>query len=245
MLPAPLTTALPKLAALIDDQRPLISAALLDLRVTQIDDTVIHTDVLTQHSYDLLTSKAQQDYLDTVLSRYFNRAATFSFTLSIEPPASSIQHQESSAKKRTANTLTFTERAALQNWMSQDENRAFVANESDVAAADKATLDLSLMVTAMAGSESDCKPAFPRLIITPGNIASMRKILGIEKVKPVKPAPAPVHDIDLVALHAQVQQHHLQLDPIAGVNIAEVLSNLRNSLFGLENRVKSLEASAD
>lgn len=229
MLPAPLTTALPKLAALIDDQRPLISAALLDLRVTQIDDAVIHTEVTTQHSYDLLTSKAQQDYLDTVLSRYFNRAATFSFTLSIEPPASSIQHQESSAKKRTANTLTFTERAALQAWMQQADNDAYVANESDADAAVKATLDL----------------ADKGIIITAGNIASMRKILGIEKTKPVKPAPPPVHDIDLIALQAQVQQHHLQLDPIAGVNIAEVLSNLRNSLFGLENRVTSLEASAD
>ena len=138
----------------------------------------------------------------------------------------------------SVNTLTFTERAALQAWMNQPANTEFVANEADTQAAANAQLDLGFD-------------------ITPGNIGSMRKILGIEKVKPLKPAP--VHDIDLVALHAQVQQHHLQLGPISGLNLAEALIKLRDTLHkietavlqlrvpleALDQRVKSLEATDD
>ena len=248
MLPAPFTNALPKLAAIIDDERPLISAALLDIIVTDIGDTIVRAEVTTDHNFEILTMPSQHEYLNKALSRHWGKEAAFSLTLSV-PVATSMPQAPSptpAAPKRTANTLTFTERAALQHWMNQPENRSFTANESDAEAARQATKDLALMVKAVAWSEGDCEPAFPGIIITAGNIASMRKILGIEKVKPAKPAPTtPPHDIDLVALQAQVQQHHLQLDPIAGVNIAEVLSNLRNSLHEIKERVKSLEAAAD
>lgn len=242
MSPTPLTTALPKLAAQIDAERPLISAALLDLRVTQIDDTVIHTDVITQHSYDILTSASQQDYLDGVLSRHFGRPTTFSFSLNLptaEPPLSPVP---TPASPRTNNTLTFTERAALQHWMSVTENHVFVARESDTAAARKATHDFRAMVKALPGAESDCEPAFPDITITAGNIASMRKILGIEKLKP-QPAVAlaKAGDIDLVALHAKVAQHDLQLDPIAGISLAEVLTALRDTLHALKERVDDID----
>lgn len=230
MQPTPLTTALPKLAARIDDERPLISHALLDVIVTEIGDAIVRAEVTTEHSFEILSMPAQHEYLNAALSREWQKAAGFYLTLHIpsNPPPTTANHSQppQTSPKRTANTLTYTERANLQSWMSVAENTAFVANESDALAAGKATGDLKMDITA-------------------GNIAGMRKILGIEKVKPVKPTPAPVHNIDLGALQAQVQQHHLQLDPIAGVNIAEVLSNLRNSLFELENRVKSLEASAD
>lgn len=241
MQPTPFLTAFPKLAALIDAERPLISAALLDIRVTQIGESTLHADVTTEHSYDILTSPAQQTYLNSALSRHFERSAVFHFTLNLPsepPPAPANNGQPPQPPKRTANTLTFTERAALQAWMNQPANTEFVANEADTQAAANAQLDLGFD-------------------ITPGNIGSMRKILGIEKVKPLKPAP--VHDIDLVALHAQVQQHHLQLGPISGLNLAEALIKLRDTLHKIETavlqlrvpledldqRVKSLEATDD
>ena len=111
--------------------------------------------------------------------------------------------------------------------MSQPANTAGVANEADTQAAANAQLDLGFDITA-------------------GNIASMRKLLGIEKIKPTKPTPAvPPHDIDLVALHAKVEAHDLQLAPLKANNLAAILSGLRNSLEDLENRIKSLEASND
>jgi hypothetical protein len=248
MQPTPLTTALPRLAAQIDAERPLISAALLDILVTEIGDDVIIAEVTTQHSYDILTSPAQHEYLNRALSTHWDKPASVSLTLHIpsNPPPTTANHSQppQTSLKRIANTLAFRERTALQQWMSQDENRAFVANESDADAARQATQDFALMVKAMAGAEHECEPAFPGLIITAGNIASMRKLLGIEKVKPVKPAPpSPPHDIDLVALHAKVEAHDLQLAPIAGVNIAEVLSNLRNSIHEHKERLDALESA--
>jgi hypothetical protein len=111
--------------------------------------------------------------------------------------------------------------------MSQGPNAAFVATESDNDAATQASAHLDMPITA-------------------GNILSMRKILGIEKVKPTKPTPQPpLHDIDLVALHAKVEVHDLQLATLEANNLASILSGLRNSLVELENRIKSLEASDD
>jgi hypothetical protein len=237
MQPTPFLIAFPKLAALIDAERPLISAALLDIVVTDIHEFAISCDVTAQHSYDILTSVSQRNYLNQALSRHWEKEAEFRTYLAI-PQVKEATGIRPITQKRTANTLTFTERAALQTWMSQPANTAFVANEADTQAAANAQLDIGFD-------------------ITPGNIGSMRKILGIRKLKPHKPAP--VHDIDLVALHAQVQQHHLQLGPISGLNLAEALINLRDTLHKLETivlqlrgpledldqRVKSLEATDD
>lgn len=229
MNPTPFATAFPHLAAQIDSERPLISAALLDILVTHIGDDHILAEVTTQHSYELLTIQSQHEYLHKALSRHWGKDASFSLTRHIpsaQPPdivtpALDAAIAQSNAK-RTANTLTFTERAALQFWMQQEVNEAYVANESDADAAAKATQDL----------------AAKGIAITSGNIAGMRKILRIEKVK--KTPPPPAHDIDLVALHAQVQQHHLQLDPIAGINLAEALTNLRDSMCKLEDTINRL-----
>jgi hypothetical protein len=252
MNPTPFSTAFPHLAAQIDAERPLISAALLDILVTDIRDDFILAEVTTQHSYDLLTSSTQHDYLNRALTSSWRRPASVSLTRHIPsaPPPDNVtpaldaaiaQSNTKRTAKRTANTLTFTERAALQFWMQQADNAAYVANESDTDAAIKATQDL----------------AAKGIAVTAGNISGMRKILGIDKVK--KTPPPPAHDIDLVALQAQVQQHHLQLDPIAGLNLAEALVNLRDSMCKLEDtihrlreqttahedRLKSLEASND
>jgi hypothetical protein len=248
MSPTPFATAFPHLAAQIDAERPLISAALIDILVTDIQDDFILAEVTTQHSYDLLTSATQHDYLNRALTSSWRRPASVSLTRHI--PSAPLPDNGTTAldaaiaqsnAKRTANTLTFTERATLQFWMQQADNAAYVANESDTDAAIKATQDL----------------AAKGIAVTAGNISGMRKILGIDKVK--KTPPPPAHDIDLVALQAQVQQHHLQLDPIAGLNLAEALVNLRDSMCKLEQlvielrgpleeydaRLKSLEASND
>lgn len=217
MNPTPFATAFPHLAAQIDAERPLISAALIDILVTHIGDDHILAEVTTPHSYELLTIPSQNEYLHKALSRHWGKDASFSLTRHI-PSAPPPDIAQSNAK-RTANTLTFTERAALQFWMQQEVNEAYVANESDTDAALKATQDL----------------ADKRIVITSGNIAGMRKILRIDKVK--KTPPPTAHDIDLVALQAQVQQHHLQLDPIAGLNLAEALVNLRDSMCKLEDTI--------
>jgi hypothetical protein len=248
MNPTPFATAFPHLAAQIDAERPLISAALIDILVTGIDASGIEADVTTQHSYDMLTSPTQQTYLNASLANHWGTPASIAFhrhNSSAQPPgivtpALDAAIAQSNAK-RTANTLTFTERASLQFWMQQEVNQAYVANESDADAAVKATQDL----------------ADKGIAVTAGNIAGMRKILRIDKVK--KTPPPPAHDIDLVALQAQVQQHHLQLDTIAGLNLAEALVNLRDSMCKLEDtiarlhkqttahdaRLTSLEASND
>jgi len=215
MTPTPLTAAFPKLAAAIDAERPLISAALLDIRITDIRDNTVVADVINEHSFTILTSSSQQCYLDTALSNHMGHAATFLFNLAFDKQE--LPLQSNTGPKRTSNTLTFTERNQLQQWMQQPANTDLVALDSDTVAAKQASTDLALA-------------------ITPGNIASMRKILGVEKIKPAKAAMVPAHDIDLLALYARVEQHHLQLDPIAGISIAEVLTNLRDDLHALEKR---------
>lgn len=267
MTPTPFTTALPKLAALIDDERPLISAALLDVVVTNITDEVVMAEVATQHSFEILTTSSQHDYLNRALSKHWEKNASFALILNI-PSTPSPESIQSPGPKRTSNTLTFTERAALQNWMNQPENQQFTANESDNDAARQATKDLGAMVKAVVGHEGDCEPAFPGLIITAGNIASMRKILGIEKVKPAKPAPAPTHDIDLIILTQRVNRHGEMLhnaaidarnttDAIAQLrdlvdkltsslaSLDKTVIELRGPIEDIDSRLKSLESSND
>ena len=221
MTPTPFLKAFPKLAATIDDERPLISAALLDIRITNIESETVAADVLTEHSFEILRSPRQRDYLDNALTKHMGHPCMLLFNLKPEV-TEEFTLQPPPKPKRAANTLTYSERANLEHWMQLPENADYVAKESDALAAGKATGDLKMDITA-------------------SNIASMRKILGIEKLKPTPPAPPP--NIDLIALHAQVQQHHAQLDPIAGVNIAEVLSNLRNSLAELKTRIDALESA--
>lgn len=189
MTPAPITAALPGLATKIEDERPLIASALLDIRVTRIDDTVLHCAVSDPHSYEILTSPRQWDYLNKTLSAHFGRDSTFDFTLNLNgsqlPPT----------PRRTANTLTYHERKALENWMQQPDNALFVAHESDADAARQASKDLT------------------PTIITPGNIGSMRKLLGLEKAKPEKPQPPALPEgLTLADLQARVQDHEERID---------------------------------
>jgi len=120
--------------------------------------------------------------------------------------------------RKDPNTLTLKERIALMEWCEQHRDRCATDTDPELAAA----------------ASIGC--AF---IVTVGNISGMRRQLDITKRKPA----APAHDIDLVALQARVAQHHLQLDPVAGINLAEALSNLRNTLHALEARLDTLESA--
>lgn len=121
---------------------------------------------------------------------------------------------------RTNNTLKLLDRVNLMQWMEIPENRDYIAKESDALAAGKATGDL-------------------KFDVTPANIGSIRKTLGIEKYK--APAPARAPDIDLVALAAKVAQHGIQLDPIADFNIPHLLTNLSAYLNLLVKRIDIID----
>jgi hypothetical protein len=226
MTPAPLTHCLPKLAAQIDNDRPLIAAALLDIRVLEIKDDAVIADVITQHSYDILTTQSQRSYINAALTQHFGHESHFSLALNLtpaeDPPLSQPPVDGGSATPkppRHSNSLTYAERSKLQAWMDMPENTQFVANNSDALAAGKATGELQMDITA-------------------GNIAGMRKVLGIDKTKPAKTEPA--HDIDLVALHALVQEHHLQLEPLKNNTLAGILSGLRNSIHAIEQQIATI-----
>lgn len=83
------------------------------------------------------------------------------------------------------NHLTLKQSIELYRWMDRPDHREYVAKESDADTAAKASQELGFAITAP-------------------NILHIRKELGIQKIKPAKD-PATAGDVDLVALHAQVQ----------------------------------------
>ena len=97
-----------------------------------------------------------------------------------QPPSTALP---STPPPSARNTLHFTERSLLSDWMKRPENAAYVAKNTDATAAGKATHDLNFDISI-------------------GNIIGMRNTLGIEKFKPEKPAPLPGEFalIDLIAL---------------------------------------------
>lgn len=167
--------------------------------------------------------------MNTELS--LNHAATAAPTATSDPnnPEQAARTKESGA--RTNNTLTLKERVALLTWMDTPEHRAFVAKESDNDAAALATQDLDAL-----GHTFD---------VTHANIASIRKTLGIEKLKAAKPAPVP--QVDLSALMERVQRHGAMIHD-ASVDarcMQDAITQLRARVDDLEKRLASLEASND
>lgn len=225
MKSTPFLEALPHLAALIDDERPLISAALLDLRVTEIGDSIVHADVTTQHSYDILTTQSQHDYLNAALTKHWGKPSSLFLTLNLpsEPPLSPLPPVPNDKPKRTANTLTFSKRNQLQSWMTIAENTTYVANESDVLAAGKAIGDL-------------------QMDITPGNIKSMRQLLGIEKVKPTPTTPILPEGLTLADLQARLQAHEKRLDALTGTTagLQGIVPDLRVRADGMQATIADL-----
>lgn len=207
-LPAPLAHAFPHLVAEIDADRPLISAALVDVQVTEITADTIRCNVTTSHSYDLLTSASQHDYLNTVACKHLKHPnATFIFyndrpttaeqdmgelprpaSFSLETTAIAPQEPPPPATTNGTpqrNALKIMDRLSLITWMQIPENKEYVEKQTDAEAAIRATNDLQIAITA-------------------GNIIGIRTNLGIKKFKPEKPADPPA-DVDLAALQKQFE----------------------------------------
>ena len=190
MTPAPLAHALPNLVAQIDAERPLISAVLLDVIVTEIQDDAILADVSTDYSFALLTRPAQAAYLDGVLSEQFNKP-NCRFIFNRPTPSEAVPAKDGPQR----NALKFNERSKLSDWMKLPENTDFVAKNTDTTAAGKATHDLGFDIST-------------------GNIIGMRVTLGIAKFKPAPTSAQAAQDTDLIALHQQLKEHGLQCEAL-------------------------------
>lgn len=223
-LPAPLAHAFPHLVAEIDADRPLIAAALVDVQVIKITDQIIYCNVLTQHSFEILTTSSQSGYLDNVAAKHLKHpGAVFMFyndrpttaeqdmgelprpaSFSLETTANAPQEPPPPATTNGGpqrNALKIMDRVALIAWMRLPENTEFVAKETDAAAAIKATTDLKIDITA-------------------GNIIGIRTNLDIKKFKPEKPANPPA-DVDLASLQKQFEA--VKID---AANTTEVINTL-------------------
>jgi len=213
-----LAQAFPHIAAKIDAERVLLARPIAEHTTCEWSDKeiILHCD--DDATYQLLTTPSQAAYLREAFSLPIRAMRQ----LAPDAQPATENSEPSTKQKRTANTLTFLERQALQTWMSQPATTEFVAHESDTDAARQATKDHRLL--------------FPDLTITPANIASMRKILRIEKVKPEKPAPLQLPDgLTLADLQARLQAHEERLDDlrVAGQGMTAAIAELHSRLHTL------------
>lgn len=184
-----LAQAFPHIAAQIDAERVLLARPIAEHTTCEWSDKeiILHCD--DDATYQLLTTSSQSAYLREAFPLPIHAMRK----LPTEP--STKNEEQRTMVKRTANALTFLERQALQAWMSKPDNTHFVAHESDTDAARQASKDLD------------------PIHITAANIVSMRKLLGIEKVKPEKPAPLQFPDgLTRADLQARVQAHEERID---------------------------------
>lgn len=246
-----LVQAFPHIAAQIDAARPILAQAIPHLHVATIEDNKVVLVCNDPPTSELLSSSSQGSYFAALFNTHFGRP--ISLELNHLPPGTQLEdfivckspplHPSTTppaSPKRTANALTFRERQALQTWMSQPDNTHFVAHESDTDAARQATQDLRLIVK---GVDGDYKPVFPDLTITPANIGSMRKLLGIEKVKPEKPAPLQLPDgLTLADLQARIQAHEERLDDlrVQAAGIKDLINMLHKHLKEVIEHVQTL-----
>jgi hypothetical protein len=187
-----LAQAFPAIAAQIDAERVLLTRPIAEHTTCEWSDKEILLHCEDDSTYQLLTTPSQASYLRTAFSLpiYAMRQLPAPAKDPSDPsPSSDLPSTE--PKRRTANALNFLERDALRHWMLEPMSTHLVAHGSDTEAATQASIAL--------------ENAFAGLVITPGNIASMRKLLGIEKIKPEKPQPAQLPDgLTLAELQQQI-----------------------------------------
>jgi hypothetical protein len=191
-----LAQAFPAIAAQIDAERVLLTRPIAEHTTCEWSDKEILLHCDDDATYQLLTTPSQSSYLRTAfaLPIHAMRGLPAPEKDPADPsPSSDLPSTE--PKRRTANALNFLERDALRHWMLEPESTHLVAHGSDTEAATQASIAL--------------ENAFAGLVITPGNIASMRKLLHIEKIKPEKPQPAQLPD-GLTLADLQKQLHTLQ-----------------------------------
>jgi len=193
-----LAQAFPAIAAQIDAERVLLTRPIAEHTTCEWSDKEILLHCEDDSTYQLLTTPSQSSYLRTAFALPIHAmrklpAPAPAKDPSDPSPSSDLPTPE--PRKRTANALNFLERDALRHWMLEPESTHLVAHGSDTEAATQASIAL--------------ENAFTGLVITPGNVASMRKLLGIEKIKPEKPQPAQLPD-GLTLADLQKQLHTLQ-----------------------------------
>lgn len=186
-----LTAALPKLAAQIDTERPLIARAIaehvtVDLQ-TEVFKIILHVSDAASHQ--LLSTQNQRDYLRQLFTDY----GLVDYAIEITHTVPSV-----SAPVPTPRTprlmLTLPQRAKLLTWVQQHSDRAATDPDSDLATA--AATDLE----------------FP---LHSSHIRSVRTSLGIAKVKP-EPTPSPIpSDLSLADLQSRLNAHEERLDSLA------------------------------
>lgn len=139
-----------------------------------------------------------------------------------ETPDQSSESASPTTSRRQANHLTLKQSVALYQWLDTPEHRAHVAKESDADTATLASKELGFPITAP-------------------NVLHIRTELGIQKIKPAKdPAPALTGDIDLVALHAQVQTLDAKLAAQTSLTgtLQEVITQLKERISTLEAKLQ-------
>ncbi len=188
----PLAQALPKLAAQIDTERPLIARAIADHTTVEINADLeqITLHISDKASYELLTICSQHAYLRQAFDDHGFRAYSLSTSQETAPvnPAPAVNDVTTSGPtpQRTRTMLTLPQRAQLLAWIEARLDRA--ATEPDNALAMSAAADL----------------AFP---IHASHVRSIRLSLSIAKAK-----PEPTPEITLADLQARLNAHEQRLD---------------------------------
>lgn len=224
------TAALPFLAALIDTERPLVARAIAEHVTVEIneDERSLELHVSDTASWQLLTTTSQRTYLRQLL----DDQGWKNYALRIHSPDAADPAPTAPEPAAEAPPVALTpprcildlrQRAALLTWLEARRNLCATLTDNQLAADASAELGFPIGVT---------------------NVRTIRvQQLGIAKAKAEPPAPP--SDISLAVLQAAVERHSLQLDAIQGINLTEVLTNLRDSLHALDVRVKALETLND
>lgn len=188
----PLAQALPKLAAQIDTERPLIARAIADHTTVEINADLeqITLHISDKASYELLTICSQHAYLRQAFDDHGFRAYSLSTSQETAPvnPAPAVNDVTTSGPtpQRTRTMLTLPQRAQLLAWV--EAHRADVATDPDT--------DLAMSAAAALG--------FP---VNASHVRTVRTAAGIAKTK-----PEPLPELSLADLQARLNAHEQCLD---------------------------------
>lgn len=213
-----LAQAFPHIAAQIDAERVLLTRPIAEHTTCEWSEKEILLLCDDDATYQLLTTPSQAAYLRRTFSLPIHAMRNFPMPDAPQVNQPPTENSEPRTTKRTANALTFHERKALENWMQQPDNTHLVAHESDTDAARQASKDLD------------------PIHLTAANITSMRKLLGIEKIKPEKPQPLQLPEgLSLADLQARVQAHEERLDAMH-----VEATGMKATIAELHDRLKTL-----
>ena len=218
-----LAQALPKLAAQIDTERPLIARAIADHVTIEINADLeqITLHISDQSSYELLTTGSQHTYLRQAFDNHGFRAYSLSTSQEIDPvnPVTTVNDVTTEQRAtgiyntttgaavtslpRTRTILTLPQRAQLLTWV--EAHRAEAATKPDTDLATSAAASLGFPVNA-------------------SHVRTVRAAAGLAKTK-----PEPLPELSLTDLQKQVTILHIEA---AGMKdtIAELRARLRDVL---------------